>query len=204
MVRGAVALTLLGAAAGCAFATTVRVNFDELDASGGPIPLFTIPFWLFDRNIDSVGWRPNTDLGVYDAASTSFPAQGHVIAPTAPNVLAAWLAPDTDPSVGLSFLFHFRTPLTRLDFVRPAVLGQPDAPFEFPAWSVRVFDESQANELATFAEQAIIATTTVDKRRVSLHAPPESGISWVRWDAGSGGTARLFAIDELVLELMAV
>jgi len=163
---------------------TYSMNFEEIDASNGPVDVFNIGPYLASQNILTVSWLIGCAVGVYD---TRREFGGMVHPPNEDhNVLMLSVqTPDPDdpnpqptaPPFGL--IFAFAQPVTRLEFVRPAFAGSAASPFTHPAWYANGIGNVASNEvLATIAEPAITTTSATGKHVCTLVAP--DGLSFNR------------------------
>jgi hypothetical protein len=135
-ILGLVGVLLLASGA---FADTININFDSVNASSGFVDATT---YLGSYGITLTGVTAGTQVSIMEY---SFVYGGTALAPVSgPNLLQ-----QTGSNAPVSFTLNFSAPLLSFSFVRPGDL----APSLFPAWQAYAYDA--ANNLLSSASQGL-------------------------------------------------
>jgi hypothetical protein len=175
-------------------------NFENIDASAGPVNAFFLGFEFFDRNINAIGTQIGTSLDLYD---TRFHFGGRVEPPNGEhNVLLLSVVPNPDeppPGAPYQFIFGFTQPVSSFSITRPALRGEPDTPFIHPAWIMEAFGDDPLTPVASAGEDRITADTLVVKHTLTVAAPRIRRVRCSSW--GEGATVPGVLVDAFRLQV---
>jgi hypothetical protein len=180
---------VLGARAG---GQTISINFDDVDATGGPVSVFDLSFWFYDRNIWGIGYTPGTNLGVVNYSRPG--GVPRIVPPSTPNYFTQFNYNEQTP---VAWIFEFTHPVAEFRFARCRLAGTQSQTIIHPAWTAIALD-SNLNVLDSVSEDAITATSNVPARTVVLTA---AGISQVEFMSDGLGVS---TVPALVIDNMSM
>lgn len=164
--------------------TAATINFDALDATGGPVSGAALSNYLAQWGVTISGVTSGSQMLVLDDRNVY--GGGIIVSPSGHNTL------HESQNGPIHFTLNFSVPQSSVSFTR-AGLGATLS--SFTAWSAHAFNASNT-EVSTATEGTIIAAN-LPPRTFTLTGP---GITSVRWDANnvSQGFSSI-VLDDLVL-----
>jgi hypothetical protein len=167
----------------------VIVNFDGVDASGGPVTGAAVDSYLATYGITLSNVTPGTSVRIETVS--------YLVPPSPPNIL--WQG---GPPHAESFNVNFAALQSSFGFTRVEFLSPTSSGTITPAWTASAFD-SMGHLLDQVGEPIISSFSGIPSHSFVLNGP---GIAWVTFasDAhGFAGTAGV-ALDDFVLSNAAV
>jgi hypothetical protein len=191
----AAGILAIAAAAATAPAQTIRITFDDLNLSQGPIGAFDLGFWFYDRNIDMIGTVIGTSL--WAVKDTGFGGVEQVRASSG-QIYFRQVIDQPPLAMDPAFIFGFRTPVREFSFTRPRILGTEASAVTFPAWTLEAHDQL-GNVLASLSGPQIVATSDTPAQVCTIAHP---GIRRVLIRTIDGSTlVPAMIVDDLVMVL---
>lgn len=171
---GAIALTV---SAQNASATTI--DFDSIDASGGPVTGAVVTNYLASYGITASNLTPGSNLYVADVTGSDW---SYLAEPSSPNILTLW-GPN---AYGNSFTLNFSNTVDDFSFSVSGFLGaySPNGNI-LGDWTATAYDASDA-ALGSVGEPIIASYGDIPMQTYTLGY---SGISYITFSADAHGFA---------------